>query len=171
LQQVYQNYFDILQTIDESISKNRLVPALILLYSAIDSFSSLSNNNGSSGRQVFKSWVKTWMLKDYKFDLNEDDLYSARCGLIHQHISESDLTKSNKAREIHYVWGNAKLPILGDAIQHSGNNAVAVRVEDLISAFRIGMANCMKEIYLDPEWRKMFDERAERLFINILHRV
>ncbi|MBC5774911.1 hypothetical protein H8S95_12615 [Pontibacter sp. KCTC 32443] len=107
------------------------------------------------------------MLKDTSFSLNEDDLYSARCGLLHQHISESELTKANKAREIYYVYENAELTILENVIQDSGKNAVAVRIEDLVSSFRNGMANCMNEIYKNPEWHKQFLAKAEKLFTNI----
>jgi hypothetical protein len=171
LQAAYQTYFDILETIDEALSKRRIIPALILLYSAIDSFSSLANRSDSTGRQVFKSWVKFWMLKDNNFALNEDDLYSARCGLLHQQTSESTLTITNKASEIYYSWGEVESKGLEFAINNSGKKAVAVKVEELISAFRIGMANCLNEIYLDPDWRKQFEGRTEKLFTNIEHQI
>ncbi|MEP7198105.1 MAG: hypothetical protein ABI851_16425 [Saprospiraceae bacterium] len=88
---LYSNYYDIFETIYECLEKGRITPALILIYSAIDSFSYMSNLNNHSGKKVFKEWVKKWMLDRYPLPCNETDLYAARCGLLHLQSSESDL--------------------------------------------------------------------------------
>ena len=54
----FQTYFDILESIDDSLKKERIVPGLILFYSAIDSFSSLAENTNRTGKKVFKDCVK-----------------------------------------------------------------------------------------------------------------
>jgi hypothetical protein len=168
-----KTYTDILETIDDSIKKERIVPGLILLYSGIDSFSSLADRDNGTGRKVFKDWVKKWMLDKYPITCNEVDIYSARCGLLHQQVSESDLTTEKKAKEIYYVWGNAHVKLLQDTIDNSNkkDSVVAVKIEDLVWAFRQGMADCIDEINRDGEWKTIFDQKANRLFVSVNHSV
>jgi hypothetical protein len=169
----FQTYLDLLESIDDSIKKERIVPGLILLYSSIDSFSSLAEISNGTGRKIFKDWVKKWMLDRYPLPCNETDIYSARCGLLHQQISESDLTASKKAREIYYVWGNASAKFLQDTIDNSNkkDTVVAVKIEDLVWAFRRGMADCMDDINKDRQWRMTFDEKAKKIFVSVNHSV
>jgi hypothetical protein len=165
----HRTYLDILLTIEESIKQERIIPALILFYSAIDSFSLLVDTDNRTGRKVFKEWVRKWMIEKYQLPCNEVDIYSARCGLLHQQMSESNLTKGKEAREIYYAWGKANITVLERTIKDSDkcDSAVAVRLEDLVLAFRQGMANCLNEIEKDDNWKKSFDEKVKKLFIPI----
>jgi hypothetical protein len=167
----FQTYFDLLESIEDSIKRGRIVPGLILLYSGIDSFSSLAEISNGTGRKIFKDWVRKWMLEKYPLPCNELDIYSARCGLLHQQISESDLTADKKAKEIYYAWGNSSVKLLQDSIDNSNKRdiVVAVKFEDLVSAFRLGMADCMDTINKDKQWRARFDEKAKRLFVSVNH--
>ncbi len=165
----YQTYIGIIETIDYCIKKERIIPGLILLYSAIDSFSNISNRTSKTGREVFKNWVKKWMLEKSTLACNEADIYAARCGLLHTLISESDLSKKNEAKEIYYVYGKKQIEILQQVIDKSidkQGKVIAVKVEDLVSAFRQGMADCMDKINNDFEWEKQFSEKASKYFIN-----
>lgn len=170
---LFKTYIDLLESIDDSIQKERIVPGLILFYSGIDSFSSLADRNNRTGRKVFMDWVKRWMLDKYPLTCDEVDIYSARCGLLHQQVSASDLTTGKKAKEIYYVWGNASVKFLQDTIDNSNkkDSVIAVKIEDLVWSFRKGMAECMDEINKDKEWRVSFTEKAKRLFVSVNHSV
>ncbi len=165
----YKTYLDIIQSIDESLEKQRIIPVLILIYSAIDSFSYVSEKSDKRGRAVFKNWVKTWMLTKYPLPCNEIDIYAARCGLLHQQVSESDLSKENKAKEIFYSWGNSKVELLQFAINKTGetNLPVALKVEDLLFSFRNGIADCKMAIEQDEEWKNIFIKKAKKYFVNL----
>ena len=156
-----------METIENCLKERKIISSLILLYSAIDSFSALTEKNNIKGKSVFKNWVKTWMLKKYPLKCNEVDIYSARCGLLHLQTSESDLSKEGKARELHYCFGNANLEVIEKAIDESGNNAVAIKIEDLIYSFRNGMADCLFEAEKDEGWIKLIEERGNRFFDTI----
>lgn len=168
----YRTYFDLFETIEESLMKERIVPCLILIYSAIDSFSFLAEKTNRNGRSVFKDWVKKWMLEKYPLPCNEDDIYSARCGLLHQQISESNLSKGGKAMEIFYTWGNSNLEILNGAIENSDKrgSVVAVRVEELFRSFKNGLVDCKIEIEKDKNWENIFIGKAKKLFVNVMHK-
>lgn len=165
----YKTYIDIIQSIDEALEKQRIVPVLILIYSAIDSFSYVTEKSNRRGRSVFKTWVKTWMLTKYPLPCNERDIYAARCGLIHQHASESDLSKEEKAKEIFYAWGNSNLENLQVEINKTAtkNIPVALKVEDLLFSFRNGIADCKMAIEKDEEWKSIFRQKAKKYFVNL----
>lgn len=167
----YKTYFDIFETIEESLLKGRIVPCLILTYSAIDSFSFLAERTNNKGRSVFKNWVKKWMLEKYPLPCNEIDIYSARCGLLHQQISESDLSNDGKSREIYYTWGNSHIEVLQYAIANSNKkeSVIAVRVEELLESFKKGLEDCRIEIEKDEKWKTNFEEKAKKFFTTVTH--
>ena len=169
----YQAFYQLINAIEESLSKERIVPALILIYSGIDSISFLAERGDLKGRTVFKNWGKKWMLQKYPLQCNETDIYSARCSLLHQQTSESDLTQNNEAKEIYYTWGNANIDILKNAINNSPkqDSSVAIRIEDLFRSFRLGIADCIDAINENEVWRDLFKEKAKRLFISVKYEI
>lgn len=165
----FQTFDNINEVVDFAINKNKIVPALILIYSSIDNISVISTiGEARSSREVFKAWVKDWMLKRYPLPCNEVDIYAARCGLLHQHISESDLSNGKKAKQIYYYWGNKDANSLEKAIKlmNKENEIVAVKVEDLFWSFRRGVADCYEENSKDKKWIKSFKEKAKKLFVT-----
>src|ERR1700730_17509716 len=58
---------------------------LVLLHSAIDIISSISRPVATvdTNNSIFKDWVNTYMLPNSKLKCNADDIYAARCGLLH----------------------------------------------------------------------------------------
>lgn len=168
----YKTYFDIFETIEESLLKGKIVPCLILIYSAIDSFSFLAEKTNRKGRGVFKEWVKKWMLEKYPLPCNENDIYSARCGLLHQQISESDLSNEGESLEIYYTWGKSNVELLKYSIANSNkkDSVIAVRVEELLESFRKGLVDCKIEIEKDERWGTLFEEKAKKLFTSIMHK-
>jgi hypothetical protein len=133
--EAYQNtYIEILDTIEQCIKGRKIITSLILLYSAIDSFSSLVETDGNKGRKVFEGWVRKWMLVKYPLACNEIDIYGARCGLLHVQTPVSDLSQKKEAKELHYCYGVAEPALLQTAIDKKGTNAVAIKVEDLVES-------------------------------------
>ena len=79
-----QVYTQIFSAITYCVSEKLILPALILIYSSIDSASWLSSDNEyHSVRERFQNWVDTWMLKKYPLPCNATELYAARCGILH----------------------------------------------------------------------------------------
>lgn len=163
----YETYYGIFETIYDCLKQRRSIPALILIYAAIDGFSELSNKGDQTGKKVFKDWVKQWMLVKYPLPCNEIDLYAARCGLLHLQKSESDLAKKGEAKELWYCWGESEMPRLQFGINGIGLKVIAVKVEDIFSSFRNGMADCLEAIEKDRVWKDNFETKSTRLFKNI----
>lgn len=101
----------LLQTLDaiDILYKQQLYgQMLVVMYSAIDSFglidSDLSNKKATS--HTFQEWVKKYITRDPKLNIEPIDLWGARCGVLHTHTSKSDLSRRSKAKEIQYFSDN-----------------------------------------------------------------
>ena len=165
----YQTYYEIIQSIETSIDQRKIITSLVLLYSAIDSFSNISNCSDKNGREVFKDWVDRWMLNNNNLKCSSIDLYAARCGILHGFISESDFSKKTKAKRICYAWGNSDLQKLKNQIEKTDahNECIALRLEDLFIAFKMEVANCIDEMNKNDNWKTIFEMKATKYFISM----
>ena len=167
MERLPKTFVDILDAIDESLHRGRLIPVLILVYSGIDNISNLVETENKPAGQIFKDWVKRWMLTKYPLPCNELDIWSARCGLVHQQVSESNLTRGGSAKEIFYSHGGADPEDLQLVISKARRNAVTVVIEDLIYSFKNGMIDCVNEIENDPIRKNSFEMKVAKLFVSV----
>jgi hypothetical protein len=63
--------------------------ALILLYSAIDALSWVNRASGDVIRSDFSEWVRESMDPGLNLGCTPEDLYVARCGLLHLWVPET----------------------------------------------------------------------------------
>src|SRR2546427_307789 len=83
------------------------LPALIVLYTAVDIFGSLlrPETEPETAGKYFKKWVDDYMLGRSQVTFTAQDLWGARCGLLHTHTASSRLSREGTAREVHYSHG------------------------------------------------------------------
>jgi len=88
------------------MKNNAPTGTVLLTYCAMDAMAFLSMPEGKQkvGRPDFKNWVEKYMKTDpeqpYQYD--KEDLYGARCGIVHTYGAESDLSRENKCKKIVY---------------------------------------------------------------------
>src|SRR2546430_100050 len=78
------------------------LPALVLLYSAIDVFASLlrpETEPDTNGRH-FKKWAEDYMIGPSGLAVGPEDLWGARCGLLHTHAPSSRVSRQGQAHEL-----------------------------------------------------------------------
>lgn len=167
-QNFFENYLQVLQAIEHCEKNNLLTPALVMLYSAIDSVSWLASGNNKESGKAFKAWVERWMLKEPQIKCTAEELYSARCGLVHTLTPTSSLTKKG-TRKIAYAWGTASNQRLEELIKTVGSDheLVSVHLSDLIQAFRVGMADYLDHVWEDPQRRKALEEKCREHFATL----
>lgn len=92
------------------------LPVLVLLYSWIDSMAWLARDvkNKDVTRGDFLDWCEKYLLIPPDPVCSADDLYAARCGILHSGIAESKLMRDGKARPLWYglPGGDCLVPIL-----------------------------------------------------------
>ena len=157
-----ENIIPLLEAIDDCLTKKRSLPCLILLYSAIDIISSLES--GGASRSTFMEWTDKYLLKAALLPCTPLDLYGARFGILHTFSPESDLSRKGRARRICYAWGNAKTDDLERTAKVIGNGDCVVHVRELVSAFRVGLANYLEEVMQDDNRMKLLEAGASLWF-------
>ncbi|MGA9779255.1 MAG: hypothetical protein ACLPRE_02330 [Limisphaerales bacterium] len=86
------------------LDAGHIQPALIVLYTAIDIFASLrrleteTDTNGN----YFKKWIDDYMIAGLQRPFSSEDLWGARCGLLHTHTASSKASRQSKAQQLHY---------------------------------------------------------------------
>src|SRR4029077_12302133 len=86
-----------------------VTPFLIILYCTIDTMAwlSLPDERETVERSDFIEWVNNHTLRNQIGPCRAEDLYGARCGLLHSYNPMSALSRERKVKEVYYLRGFA----------------------------------------------------------------
>ena len=152
------------------LDKRLSMPALILLYSAIDITSWLASGYTSSTvRERFTSWVDQYLLSAKRLGCTSLELYSARCGIVHTFTPDSQLANIEGIRRVAYAWGSAKSVDLQTLIEKTNwtDRLVAVHVEELFEGWRLGALAFVNELQENPKRAEMVKLKARKFFDHL----
>lgn len=155
-----------IMAIDLCVENKLRMPALILVYSGIDIFASLNRpvEKEEGTRKDFKEWCERYLLSSIELPCSANDLYAARCGVVHSYSSESRLSRNNEADEIVYSWGNQSPEPLQKVLKHIGHSAHVIHIETLVNVFKKGVAEFLEEVGKDKSKESLVVSRAAKLF-------
>jgi hypothetical protein len=93
----------LVQGIQVLFKEGLLGPALVLLYSTIDTMAWLSRpvNSQKTDRNDFIRWVDEYILPNDSIPCTALELYKARCGVVHSHTTEFE--GSTSLSQLFYV--------------------------------------------------------------------
>lgn len=170
MENLFTSYCQLIQAADGCVHKLMVVPALVLIYTAIDSVSWIASEDPNElvGTR-FKNWINTWMLKKGKLKCTAEELYAARCGVLHSLTPNSDLSEKKGVRKIAYAWGKAKHDELEESISalSMSDTIVSIHLESLFWAFREGFADYLDHVFSSEKEREMFLIKSGQHFANI----
>jgi len=137
------------------LDKYLLVPGMILMFSTIDILSGLDVDFSQerSTRTRFEKWVDRFVLNGAELGVTATDLYGARCGLIHEFSSSSDLVETGRATQIYYALHEPEAAELRQALNGAGIKALVLNVE--LFAQAMTSANCAFINSLEAEPRRL----------------
>ena len=163
---LYKSMMLLASGIDACIEKKLNTPALILIYSGIDTTGWLDSGEEFSTRTSFKNWVDAYLLKAKPLRCTSLDLYAARCGLLHTFTPDSQLSSSGKARRIYYAWGTGNVQDLQRTIDYTNKfeEYVAVHVNDLYEALQLGLIRFNEELENDPDRKVRVCKKVDKFF-------
>jgi hypothetical protein len=166
---LYKNIMLLGSGIEVCIEKKVSGPALILIYSAIDTVGWLNSADEHATRTSFIKWVDTYLLKAKPLKCSALELYAARCGLLHTFSADSRLSSERKARRIFYAWGTAIVQDLQRSIDliNKSTECVAVHVNDLYEGWRLGVLHFTEELEKDHERKLRVHEKAAKFFSEL----
>lgn len=166
----YKNYTQVIEAADYCVTKHLTLPALILIYSAIDSAGWVaSSNQKKSVNARFTDWVNNWMLKDGKLKCTAEELYAARCGVLHTLTPNSSLSKNKGVRKIAYAWGKAKTETLVESISELSmeSEIASIHIDDLFTSFKEGLANYLEYAFKNAEEKENILLKSNQHFVNM----
>lgn len=165
----YKNYFQVVAAIDSCLEKKQQLPALILIYTLIDSFAWIVyGQDEKSVRKRFENWCNRWILENSNLQVAATDLYAARCAILHTLTSDADLISSGRARRVVYAWGTADAAHLQEALQQSGMpDLVALHINEFAQLVREGIAKVMDACADDESLSTRLSAVAERHFASV----
>lgn len=146
------------------LRNNAPTGAVLLTYCAMDAMAFLSMPEGQ--RKVmstdFKNWVSKYMKTDpaqpYQYD--KQDLWGARCGIVHTYGAKSDLSRAGKCRKI--VYKPNSLNHLYDPVKH--RDLLILAVDLFIRDFFDAVDSFLADIEQDEDLRKRVETRLPKLF-------
>jgi hypothetical protein len=111
----------------------------------------------------------SFLLPGSKLQCTAEDLYGARCGVLHTYTAESRLSDEGKARQVFYAWGIAKADDLQASAEITSfkGRAVTVHIDDLLSALRIGFQRFIQDAANDPARVQLIRSRAAKIFGHV----
>jgi hypothetical protein len=130
---------DVVTCIEYALKAEMFIPAVILIYSAIDAAAWLSCDNDHHTRKDFISWVDAWMMPLGKLQCTATELYSARCGILHTFTSKTSLTKQGAARQICYVNRASTVAEMDGYLRRVNKTGyVSIHLNDLYDSYKLG---------------------------------
>lgn len=94
------NYFDQfwMRTVDAIVTliqANHYQQALVVLYAEIDTLSWVNLEEGDVSRKDFCNWVSKYLKPEVNLGCTAEDLYAARCALLHSGTAESKMSSES----------------------------------------------------------------------------
>jgi hypothetical protein len=148
------------------LAKDLSLPTLILVYALIDTLGWINRFEAkdSSDRHDFMSWVNAFLLPASGITATAEDLYAARCAVVHTHSFESTMSKAGRARRILYSHGKADHRVLEQLAANHAATDVALKIETLLAALDDAFAKFKKALAENPEHERLVNQRATEKF-------
>jgi len=142
---------------------------LILIYSGIDAMSYLSMPPQQDEVQSkdFIQWADKYMspyLSNGITRVTGNELYSARCAVVHTYTIESRKTKSGNTRIIGYIFGGDKTIVWNSKVHPE---MILLRLDCLRDAFFSAIDKFLVQSYLDKQKQPIFEARLKKLLNTI----
>ena len=146
-----------------------LESALALLYSELDSISwlyssetDIEKRNGKV-KEEFKKFVEDYFLPALPgYDISSDELYCARCSIVH--TSSSYSSNQQKNRQFCYSLTKQNIEIQNKIVKVITNDCISINIKDLILAFKCSVENFLND--LSNTKIKEIDEKTKYWYVD-----
>jgi len=163
----WRNVYELKKTPILCIKNKHFLSAAKLIYSGIDNLSWLTRQHNKPDVEYndFILFTDTYLLPDSGLTCNSNELYSARCGLLHCNIAESGISRSGKSRHIIYAFDNAPEEKGYDHIRPElRNKCVVIHIDKLNQAFQKSIDRLNQTIAKEPDFADIIYKRSVKLY-------
>ena len=132
---------------------------LMLTFSGIDQMAWLTVTADESNGADFRAWVKKYIDPETSLGCTAEDLWAARCGLVHTATAESrhNLKAAAKAKKVFYTTGSAKCS------DNKSSDVIFINAGELVKRFMWSWLQYRLDITSDPELEILATNKAKRI--------
>ena len=166
-----RNALELLKNIDYCFKENVNLSGLILFYSAIDIMAWVSRDqlDSDATRNDFIRWVNEFMLPGSGLACTAEELYSARCNIIHSYAPEWGTGVNRREREtrkIVFVWGKGRgeIPQSPVSQQTEKSKTVLVYTDELVNSLKTAIERFNDSLSFNRALSELVYERSEKYF-------
>jgi hypothetical protein len=157
------------RAIELCLSEDLWEPALVLMLGFIDACAWLARprDHADVRREDFVVWTERFLLPDSKLECTAEELYGARCGMLHSLTGESSLHRQEKIRKI--FWSRAKGDNVYTLLQLRMNEKflpVGVGIDHLFWALGKAMGRFSSELAEDEELAQRVGDRVHQSYFT-----
>ena len=144
-----------------------LLPSMMMCYATIDILAALARPAGTAENTGtdFREWVNHYLLPGSRLVCTADDLWGARCGLLHTYTPESRDSRKGKARKLLYVAGVLDNSARNTTQLEVGQYVVVVS-QDLFDALSAALQRFVDGLDSDPQLAERVMSRAGEFLVS-----
>jgi hypothetical protein len=149
-----------------NLKHERYRATLILVYSAIDAmaFLNMPESQHEVQRGDFIAWASRYIRFSGDEQLTGEDLYGARCAVLHSYTGQSKMSRFGQCRELVYIHKSTKEPVTA---HRTFKNNFLVSIDALITALFRGMDEFLPLLFADPQKSTIAETRLQKLLICV----
>jgi hypothetical protein len=160
---------ELTKTIEDCLKNKEKISCLILFYSTIDIMAWLSRDphDADSTREDFIRWVEEFLLPGSGLDCKGEDLYAARCAVIHSYTQVWGISQNNKvgANKIHYIWSKVSNSTAKKNKSKPTDETISIPVESLVKALQTAIQRFNNSLTDNRAMFELINERSKKFFI------
>ncbi|WP_025562684.1 hypothetical protein [Psychromonas sp. SP041] len=159
----------IIDSVDLLHEKKLLGQCLVIIYSSIDAFGFLDAEESQvkATGTTFKDWCDKYLLSSGVIPGCSADFWGARCGVLHTHMAESDLSNRNTVKKIRYVSGppddEKVILFLNYTNNICGDDNLGINIDLLVIEFLKATVKFSKDFAIKYHQSDIYKERESKI--------
>jgi hypothetical protein len=173
LHRLYFGRFGLFEGIRSCQERACIHSTLILIYTMMDvsAFLDLPPNNRHSSGAAFVAWTKRYMQPEDALGVTADDLWIARCGVVHGLMGGRDKASAKSIegiQKIHYAYGKQP-PIPSELLStmEPPTPRVMIHIDHFVNSLQNATLRFIDDILSDPQKTADVGERLNKTFANL----
>jgi len=163
----WQNIYELRKAPGVCLQNEYWLSAVKLIYSGIDNLAWLSREHDRPNveKKDFMNFVNKYLLSGSGLTCSSEELYSARCGLLHSNTAESEISRSGRARYLSYA---TELYPEEKGYEHmlpeSRHRHVVVNIDKLYKAYNRSIDRLNQRISEEANFADVIYRRSIKLY-------
>src|SRR5690349_15829330 len=150
--------------IDACVEAQCVMSAVTLIYATIDAVSALVRpvRTVESTSEQFREWVRRYYLPALRAPVSVEDIWGARCGVVHTYGPDSRSSRGKGASILVYKWRTGHRPDDEVLTERSADGRI-LDVEQMVEALHIALARFQEEVASSPELLERVEHHVKEL--------